>query len=339
MFLSFIVPVYNTEQYLDECLSSLLNQDIPADDYEIICVNDGSTDGSLKILQSYAQRHQNIRVIDKVNEGVSVARNMGLDTARGKYVWMVDSDDFIAANILSELSAVVAKSEPAIVDFGAYTFNESMSESEKTAYEQNALPATSFANHVYITKSLFLREFLGKHKIRFDSEIAYSEDSLFKASCLIQSPALIKIEKALYFVRFRKGSAITQTSDSSMKRKLESWYSASKQFRIFYQNCDIGLKPIMADLFMANLWSVLSALSHLDYKKAKPYLDEMKADNMFPALRPKECSLRKSYSTDRTDIIGKIFDKLYINLHTVWGFYGMRFWNRLYQTYCRIRGK
>lgn len=339
MFLSFIVPVYNTEQYLSECLQSLLNQDIPADDYEIICINDGSTDGSLKILQSYAQRHQNIRVIDKVNEGVSVARNVGLDTARGKYVWMVDSDDFIATNILSELSAVVAKSEPEIVDFGAYTFNESLSGSERTAYENNTLPAISFANHVYITRSLFLREFLDKHSIRFDSEIAYSEDSLFKAACLIKSPVLININKALYFFRYRKGSAITQTSDRSMKRKLESWYSASKQFRVFYQNCDIGQKTIMADLFMANLWSVLSALSHLDYKKAEPYLEEMKKDNMFPASRPKECSLRKSYSTDRTDIIGKIFDKLYINLHTVWGFYSMRFWNLLYQIYCNIRGK
>ena len=73
MFLSFIVPVYNTEKYLEECLDSLLTQDIPYDDYEIVCVNDGSTDGSCKILKAYSERYSNIVVVDKENGGLSSA--------------------------------------------------------------------------------------------------------------------------------------------------------------------------------------------------------------------------------------------------------------------------
>ena len=87
MFLSFIVPVYNVEQYVGECLDSLLDQDIPREDYEIICVNDGSTDESLAVLRQYADRHTNIRVIDKPNGGVASARNAGFDAARGEYIW------------------------------------------------------------------------------------------------------------------------------------------------------------------------------------------------------------------------------------------------------------
>ena len=85
MLISFIVPVYNTELYLEECLNSLLNQNISHDEYEIICINDGSKDSSLDILNKYALTHSNIYVIDQQNSGVSVARNVGLEHANGDY--------------------------------------------------------------------------------------------------------------------------------------------------------------------------------------------------------------------------------------------------------------
>ena len=103
MFLSFIVPVYNTEMYLRECLDSLLTQDIPYDDYEIICVNDGSTDGSLQILREYERNCSNVTVIDQANSGVSTARNAGLDIARGQYIWFIDSDDVVLHDILGDV--------------------------------------------------------------------------------------------------------------------------------------------------------------------------------------------------------------------------------------------
>ena len=86
MFLSFIIPVYNAEQYLRECLESLLAQNLSHAEYEIICVNDGSTDASLKMLNEYTTEYCNIHLIDKKNEGVSEARNVGLEKAAGKYV-------------------------------------------------------------------------------------------------------------------------------------------------------------------------------------------------------------------------------------------------------------
>ena len=90
--LSVIVPVYNTEKYLRECLDSVINQTLK--DIEIICINDGSTDRSLDILKEYALKDNRIKIIDKKNEGVAAARNDGIRIANGEFVCFMDSDDY-----------------------------------------------------------------------------------------------------------------------------------------------------------------------------------------------------------------------------------------------------
>lgn len=109
VFLSIIIPVYNVEKYLRECLDSCLEQNVTSEEYEIICVDDGSPDNCGKILDEYALQYSNIRVIHKENGGLSSARNAGLDVAIGKYVWFVDSDDFIGRNILADLFDILKK--------------------------------------------------------------------------------------------------------------------------------------------------------------------------------------------------------------------------------------
>ena len=119
--LSIVVPVYNAETYIKQCLDSLLEQDTEQEKYEIICINDGSTDDSLRILEEYAKKYDNIRLIDKQNEGVSVARNLGLEKACGKYVWFVDADDFIKPNCLKMIKVPI-ENEPDIINFSGYSF-------------------------------------------------------------------------------------------------------------------------------------------------------------------------------------------------------------------------
>ena len=102
MKVSIIIPVYNVAKWLPECLDSVLNQDWKVGkDYEILCVNDGSTDNSPEILQSYESK--GITVVNKENSGVSSTRNLGIDLAKGEYIWMVDSDDFIAPHVLPKM--------------------------------------------------------------------------------------------------------------------------------------------------------------------------------------------------------------------------------------------
>ncbi len=100
---SLIIPVYNVERYIARCLDSVVNQNMPMSEYEIIAVNDGSTDRSATIVEQYARKYSNIVVINKKNGGQSSARNAGLRKATGEYVWFIDSDDFICKNVLKNI--------------------------------------------------------------------------------------------------------------------------------------------------------------------------------------------------------------------------------------------
>ena len=112
MKLSIIIPVYNVEKYVEKCIRSCENQDIPKEDYEIIVVNDGSPDGSLAIVERLAVEYTNIKVISQKNGGLSVARNTGMKNASGDYYMFVDSDDWIAKDCLGKLITKLRVEKP-----------------------------------------------------------------------------------------------------------------------------------------------------------------------------------------------------------------------------------
>ncbi|MCT7912246.1 glycosyltransferase [Arcobacter lacus] len=117
VFISIIVPVYNAEEYLDECLQSILKQTI-IENIELICVNDGSSDNSLEILNLYKTKFPNMLIIDQKNAGSAMARNNGLQIAKGEYIYFVDNDDYLAnENCLSELYSVAKKESLDILNF------------------------------------------------------------------------------------------------------------------------------------------------------------------------------------------------------------------------------
>ena len=116
-FLSIIVPIYNAQDYIQVSLDSLLKQNY--DDYEIICVNDGSTDNTLSILMEYEKKNSRIRLIDKENGGVSSARNIGIQSACGKWIWFVDSDDYIPFNCLGYLVSQISED----IDYIAFDYD------------------------------------------------------------------------------------------------------------------------------------------------------------------------------------------------------------------------
>ena len=124
MKLSFIIPIFNLEGYIEDCIHSLLNQNIPHSEYEIICVNDGSTDTTLEILQKLASSFSNIVIIDRENQGVSVARNIGMAYAKGEYIWFVDGDDLIVSNCLKQLLSFMDEESLSLIRLGLKLVNE-----------------------------------------------------------------------------------------------------------------------------------------------------------------------------------------------------------------------
>ncbi len=117
MKVSFVLPCYNMEKYLPRCLDSLLDQDLDPSMYEILVVNDGSRDNSLKIARSYETRFPQVKVFDKPNGGVGSARNAGLKAATGSYLYFFDPDDYMARNVLGTLVSLAEKYDPDILAF------------------------------------------------------------------------------------------------------------------------------------------------------------------------------------------------------------------------------
>lgn len=219
--ISVIIPVYNVEEYLFECLNSVINQTF--DDIEIICVNDGSTDNSLSILNEFASKDKRIKVISQTNKGVSIARNNALKIAKGKYIYFIDSDDVMKLNALTELFNIAEKYTLDLIMFKAMNFdNETKEKFTKTSFEQPYLK--DFKNKVFnlddikenalrlnvtIYNKFFKRDLI---KNIFFLEDCIFEDNLFFTECVFKSKRMYYYDKYLYCRRIRPNSLTSKPS-------------------------------------------------------------------------------------------------------------------------------
>lgn len=329
MFLSFIVPVYNTENYLAECLDSLLEQDIPKEEYEIICVNDGSTDGSPDILQEYANAHSNILVIDQENGGLSSARNAGLNVAMGEYIWFVDSDDFIQRNILLNFQSKIRNSHCDRLNFGTYTFHDALSAPEQDAFQRGGLSSNTYLYNVIVCNNIFRRVFLKENDLYFRyPEVRHSEDGVFMFEAVVAEPEELITDTVGYYYRRRENSLTTSRSVQSQEMRVVSYHAVSKILLKYYSD-GFQNSSFLADLLMSNIWTLLYTVSTFPLSKTRDLRRQLKEEGLYPFVRPEVCTLRKSYQTSRTDFIGKTYDVIYTHQHRPWGFYGMYLLQRL----------
>ena len=156
ILLSVIVPVYNCEKYLDECLASLTRQGLNANEYEVLVVNDGSTDKSEKIALSYCEKYHNFYLLNQENQGVSAARNKGLESARGKYIAFVDSDDFVADNLYLSVVSLVEEKKIKCFYFGATTKKDELESFNRKYY----IPSKEYSCKMSTCRYLFLNDII-----------------------------------------------------------------------------------------------------------------------------------------------------------------------------------
>lgn len=174
--LSIIIPVYNVEKYIEKCIISLIDQNIPHSDYEILVINDGTKDNSVAIVKELQKDFANIRLIEKENGGLSSSRNKGIEYAKGEYIWFVDSDDYIDNNVLSQLLEKVFNENLDIVIFGH-------KEIEEATHVTNLFPAP--ITEKTITNIDYLRSYninisacfhIAKRNIYIDHDLRFYED-------------------------------------------------------------------------------------------------------------------------------------------------------------------
>lgn len=250
--LSVIVPVYNVEVFLNRCLDSLVKQIYK--NYEVIMVDDGSTDKSGIICDEYAGKYEQFKVIHRKNGGLSAARNTGMEAARGKYILFLDSDDYLEKETLVKVHEVMEDGQYDIGSFAARRIDEQ----EKYLYELRFDEMTGsriFNNEsreVFLWKDflqykvgwevcfhVFKRDLIEKYDIRFDESVKFAEDLPFTFEYMLHVNRWVKMSDVLYNYTLR-GTSLTGKTDKTvmikgimyydflkMKEKLEKQYGKS----------------------------------------------------------------------------------------------------------------
>ena len=217
--ISIIVPVYNVEQYLERCVESILKQTV--DNFELLLINDGSSDNSGQLCDELSRRDNRIRVLHIQNGGVSNARNLGIQSSRGEWISFIDSDDFVTEDYLETLLQPVETDETIGFSIGKLhhiqngvvtPFQNTTSEVtgwniEQTLKELLTTEKTSF----FPVAKLFRKSLIKGHK--FNTQYHLAEDALFLTEVLLQTKCnTVFIDKPIYFYDHREGSATTSVN-------------------------------------------------------------------------------------------------------------------------------
>ncbi len=218
MKISFIVPVYKVEKYLDECVQSILNQSF--DDYEIILVNDGSPDNCPAMCVGYEVRYpKKVRVVHKKNGGLASARNAGMRVAKGEYIYFVDSDDYLLDDKVGELYAKAAEYNADVLQTSFFSVREGVGEIStcRTSFETDKLLthadmekelcyASSKMRITFVWRNLYRRKFLEKHSIMFEEDLKRIEDGPFNMEAFSKAERFVAVDIPVLCYRVRENS-------------------------------------------------------------------------------------------------------------------------------------
>lgn len=218
--ISVVVPIYNVEEFLKDCIDSLVKQSIPFD--EIILVNDGSTDHGKDICEMYEKQYANIRLINQENQGLSVARNVGMQHANSKYLLFVDADDYIRLDTVEVLEKKLQNNAVEVLYFNATVFNELKdTKCDENQFVRDGSLANrsmsgieyfenSFSSKMIVTawSAVYKKEFLDEYKIIFPKGLYY-EDNVFFIEVVLKAHKVACIDECLYIRRIREDSIMT----------------------------------------------------------------------------------------------------------------------------------
>ena len=202
--ISIIVPIYNTEKYLDRCIQSILAQTYT--DFELLLIDDGSTDSSGVICDRYAELDSRVRVFHKENGGVSSARNLGLDNAIGEWITFVDSDDFVYQDWLANYDIsnsinpdLICQGVECSIKLSSSDRNEKYSFNFGGLIKDGLLLLHEYHILGYVFIKLFKKNIIDAYRIRFDEQLKFKEDELFVLSYMTHCETMLSFKKIGYY--------------------------------------------------------------------------------------------------------------------------------------------
>lgn len=228
MRLSIIIPVYNVHDYIAKCLESIASQNVDKKLFEVIVVNDGTPDDSMEIADTILQRFQNVVIINQENQGLSAARNAGLEKAQGEYVWFVDSDDYLLDNALKEVFDTIDTGKVDVISSVLKTLDE------KTGlfnYDSPQMkPVESGSDYLFkgyrtgaIQRFIFNRAFLEREDLRFMPGV-YHEDDDFGHRMMYLARSVLILNHSVYCYLLRSAGSIMSTRKIKMNYDLVKIY-------------------------------------------------------------------------------------------------------------------
>lgn len=254
IFLSIIIPIYNAEKYLTHCVETLENQDIDKDLFEIIAINDGSIDNSIHVIKELANKYDNIRIVEQENQGVSVARNVGIKNAKGQYIMFIDADDFVEKNFLQGvLSSINDFNFPEVVFLGYNILDAKGMVTDTLSYQVNsgqicdgieAYPISRGDGKLIPDRSvaiLFDRQLIVSNGIYFIAGIPYLEDGEFVARLLSIANRCLFYGNVFYNRTSIEGSAVNSPLFYS-ERAANGFLLAAKNLIQFQKNDNLTLR-------------------------------------------------------------------------------------------------
>ncbi len=291
--LSIVSALYNSEKYIAKCLDSILNQDIPQTDYEIILVNDGSPDKSCEIAESYAQKHKNIRVITQKNQGPGVARNTGMKEAQGKYLTIIDPDDYLQENIYKNLLQRMETDDLDMLRFGFTMVDEEYNilpmpkGAKNTAdYSEEVVDGKVFLSKklgyaCFVWANIYKTSLINENKVYFQPGF-YIDDTEWLPRVLMCAKRVSSVKIPAYFYLQRRGSLMNTTA-ASVGKKLEGCFTAIELMSEESKNQpDKNVKKWYRGLNSVIVIGVLSIISSIEKEKKEFYLKRLLNYKLFP---------------------------------------------------------
>lgn len=313
---SVIVPIYNVEKYLCDCLDSILAQ--KHKNIEVILIDDGSTDSSSYICDRYVEIDSRIKVIHQKNNGVSRARNLGIGYMTGDYVVFIDSDDYLSNNYISHLINLIdnnRRCELALCSLLMVNENGEKIDNQRYFFKNNIFSAEDYTKYLFasdvfgyqgnLCNKIFSVELIKKYKINFDEKIYYNEDRLFICKYLTYCNFVCMSNKNYYFYRQHSLSAMGKIEKEFSYRMLTE-IEAYEKMKILIKNNN----QIYMHLLISEFYSAITLRKIMKNNVGHKRIDKLINSNLIKIIVSRQISLRKKLGCIKNYLNIKMIVKL-----------------------------
>ncbi len=292
LLLSYIIPLYNTEAYIVRCLRSIIAQDLPEGGYEVIVVDDGSTDGGRELVEALAAEHPQVRLLSQTNAGVSAARNKALDAARGRFVQFVDSDDYLAEGMMQSL---LQRAIDESLDVLVFNYNCVDADGNDRPHDRDdnypstaAMTGVDYLEHhsmtPYVWRFLVRRDYLNQGNWRFDTSLIVCEDGALIARFLLNAPRVAHDGSAPYNYASRGDSAMHNPDPEHLKQRIFSQVDAAISIDevIKHYEAQTGLKAPASVAGVRNVYLYFSLTKAMTCGLVEEVVARMRRSGLYP---------------------------------------------------------